>query len=100
MGDELPRSSDLLGRRSRSVFGRPGRVAFTYSEPPAVPSLQLPIPVHANLELGALAVIALGLILKYRWLGLKTLFRHVSTLSKVIHKQLSWSLGPTHNIDW
>jgi two pore calcium channel protein 1 len=72
-------------------------LGLALTEAPAVESLQLPIPVHASLELGALAVIALGLILKLRWLGLKTLFSHYRTLSKVIHDKLSWSLGPTHN---
>lgn len=46
--------------------------------------LQLPLGVHASLELGALAVIALGLILKLRWLGISTLFSHKRTLIKVL----------------
>jgi len=44
---------------------------------------QLPIPVHTSLELSALGVITIGLLLKLRWLGVRTVFTHYRTLIKV-----------------
>ncbi|CAG7819923.1 unnamed protein product [Allacma fusca] len=52
------------------------------AEPPAIDALQVPIAVHASLELGALAVLIFELFLKLRWLGFKTLFSHHRTALK------------------
>lgn len=46
-------------------------------------TFQMPIGIHASLELSALAVIGIGLILKLRWLGARTIFTHHRTLLKV-----------------
>lgn len=49
-------------------------------EKPAI--LQVPIGVHASLELGALTIITFGFILKTRWLGWKITLSHQRTLIK------------------
>ncbi|ODM99706.1 Two pore calcium channel protein 1 [Orchesella cincta] len=54
------------------------------AEEPAVEAFEMPIGIHASLELSALAVITIGLILKLRWLGIKTIFTHHRTLLKAL----------------
>lgn len=44
----------------------------------------MPIGIHASLELSALAIITIGLILKLRWLGAKTICTHHRTLIKAV----------------
>ena len=51
-------------------------------EEPAMKLLEVPIYVHAVLELFALAIIGIQLFLKYKWMGPKHFFSHIRTSIK------------------
>lgn len=53
-------------------------------EPPAVPGLEINTSVHAAVEMFALAIIAMELILKFRWMGPRRFFRHGRTVTKIL----------------
>ncbi|XP_071479888.1 two pore calcium channel protein 1-like, partial [Diadema antillarum] len=53
-------------------------------EEPAVDALQLEPIIHASLELFGLTIIAFGLGLKMRWLGVKSFIKHKRTLLKAM----------------
>ncbi|XP_054749500.2 two pore channel protein 1-like [Lytechinus pictus] len=60
-------------------------------EEPAVDALQLQPIIHASLELFGLTIIALGLGLKMRWMGLKSFAKHKRTLLKAIFLLVMYS---------
>lgn len=53
-------------------------------ERPAVPGFQLDSNSHLTIELVALAVIAMELILKFRWMGPRRFFHHGRTVLKIL----------------
>jgi len=52
-------------------------------EDPAIKIFQIPVYVHALLELFALSIIAIELFLKYKWMGAKHFFNHTRTTIKL-----------------
>jgi two pore calcium channel protein 1 len=53
-------------------------------EPPAVDGYELSPSIHAAIEMFALGIIAIELLLKFRWMGPKRFFGHGRTVSKLI----------------
>lgn len=53
-------------------------------EPPAVDGYELNPTIHAAIEMFALGVIAIELLLKFRWMGPKRFFRHGRTVLKLV----------------
>lgn len=51
-------------------------------EEPAIKMFEMPVYVHAMLELFALSIIAIELFLKYKWMGAKYFFKHTRTSIK------------------
>lgn len=51
-------------------------------EAPAMKLFEIPIYVHAVLELFALAIIGIELFLKYKWMRTKHFFSHIRTSIK------------------
>ena len=53
-------------------------------EPPAIDGYELNPKIHAAIELFALGIIAVELLLKFRWMGPGRFFRHGRTVTKLI----------------
>lgn len=53
-------------------------------EPPAIDGYELNPTIHAAIEMFALGIIAIELLLKFRWMGPKRFFRHGRTVLKLI----------------
>jgi len=53
-------------------------------EPPAIDSYELNPTVHAAIEMFALGIIAIELLLKFRWMGPNRFFRHGRTVLKLL----------------
>lgn len=53
-------------------------------EEPAIDRLLLPISAHATLELVCLLILAVELILRFKWLGPEKFFKHVRTMTKAV----------------
>lgn len=53
-------------------------------EPPAVDGYELRPAIHAAIEMFALGIIAIELLLKFRWMGPRRFFSHGRTVSKLV----------------
>lgn len=53
-------------------------------EKPAVDGYELSLNIHAAIEMFALGIIAVELLLKFRWMGPRRFFRHGRTVTKLI----------------
>ncbi|CAN7985146.1 unnamed protein product, partial [Ixodes hexagonus] len=58
-------------------------MALALLEEPALPGLDVPIAFHVAVELLALCVMAVELVMKFRWLGLCPFFAHKRTVFKL-----------------
>lgn len=57
---------------------------LTFAERPAVAQFELPVALHASLELLALIVILIELIVKFWWMGLPAFCRHTRSSIKLV----------------
>lgn len=53
-------------------------------EPPAIDGYELNPTIHASIEMLALGIIAIELLLKFRWMGPRRFFSHSRTLAKLL----------------